>query len=90
MHVIALQSYISNSAGLFGCKTLKGWWLPHPVSQELTSRRLRGTPNELPDGKNASWDKNPQAYQIRRQKVDSKTTLKLQLAPGGGTAVRAG
>ncbi|TGE07979.1 glycoside hydrolase family 97 protein [Hymenobacter fodinae] len=39
------------------------------------------------DGKGASWDKNPQAYQIRKQKVDSKTTLKLQLAPGGGAAV---
>ncbi|PJJ53152.1 glycoside hydrolase family 97 protein [Hymenobacter chitinivorans] len=39
------------------------------------------------DGKGGSWDKNPQAYQIRRQKVTSKTTLKLQLAPGGGTAI---
>jgi hypothetical protein len=39
------------------------------------------------DGKGASWDKNPQAYQIRKQKVDSKTTLKLQLAAGGGAAV---
>ncbi|OON65664.1 glycoside hydrolase family 97 protein [Hymenobacter sp. CRA2] len=39
------------------------------------------------DGKGASWDKNPQAYQIRKQTVDSKSTLKLQLAPGGGAAV---
>ncbi|UOQ53754.1 glycoside hydrolase family 97 protein [Hymenobacter cellulosivorans] len=39
------------------------------------------------DGKGASWDKNPGAYQIRKQKVDSKTTIKLQLAPGGGTAI---
>ena len=39
------------------------------------------------DGKGASWDKNPQAYQIRKQKVDSKSTLKLQLAAGGGAAV---
>jgi len=39
------------------------------------------------DGKGASWDKNPMAYQIRKQKVNSKTTLKLQLAAGGGTAI---
>ncbi|MCC3158497.1 glycoside hydrolase family 97 protein [Hymenobacter sp. 15J16-1T3B] len=39
------------------------------------------------DGKGASWDKNPEAYQIRRQTVDRNTTLKLQLAPGGGAAV---
>ena len=39
------------------------------------------------DATGASWDKNPEAYQIRRQTVDSKTTLKLQLAPGGGAAI---
>ncbi|RSK40035.1 glycoside hydrolase family 97 protein [Hymenobacter perfusus] len=39
------------------------------------------------DGKGASWDKNPQAYQIRKQKVNSKTILKLQLAAGGGAAI---
>ncbi|QIX60543.1 glycoside hydrolase family 97 protein [Hymenobacter sp. BT18] len=39
------------------------------------------------DGKDASWDKNPMSYQIRKQKVDSKSTLKLQLAAGGGAAV---
>ncbi|RPD44993.1 glycoside hydrolase family 97 protein [Hymenobacter sediminis] len=39
------------------------------------------------DGKGASWDKNPQAYQIRRQKVSNKSTLKLQLAAGGGAAI---
>ncbi|QJX47592.1 glycoside hydrolase family 97 protein [Hymenobacter taeanensis] len=39
------------------------------------------------DGKGASWDQNPQAYQIRKQKVNSKTTLRLQLAPGGGAAI---
>ncbi|MDU0368857.1 glycoside hydrolase family 97 protein [Hymenobacter endophyticus] len=39
------------------------------------------------DGKGASWDKNPQAYQIRKQKVNSKSTLKLQLAAGGGAAI---
>ncbi|GAA4018464.1 glycoside hydrolase family 97 protein [Hymenobacter fastidiosus] len=39
------------------------------------------------DGKGASWDKNPMAYQIRKQKVTSKSVLKLQLAAGGGVAV---
>ncbi|GAA4380628.1 glycoside hydrolase family 97 protein [Hymenobacter koreensis] len=39
------------------------------------------------DGKTADWEKNPMSYQIRRMTVDSKSVLKLQLAPGGGTAV---
>ncbi|AHJ96056.1 glycoside hydrolase family 97 protein [Hymenobacter swuensis] len=39
------------------------------------------------DGKGASWNKNPQAYQIRKQKVNSKSVLKLQLAAGGGAAI---
>jgi hypothetical protein len=39
------------------------------------------------DGKDADWEKNPMAYQIRQVLVDSKATLKLQLAPGGGAAV---
>ncbi|MCR5889177.1 glycoside hydrolase family 97 protein [Hymenobacter sp. J193] len=39
------------------------------------------------DGKGASWDKKPMSYQIRKQKVDSKSTLKLPLAAGGGAAV---
>ncbi|RYU78833.1 glycoside hydrolase family 97 protein [Hymenobacter persicinus] len=39
------------------------------------------------DGKNASWNNNPMAYQIRRVKVDSRSTLPLALAPGGGAAV---
>jgi hypothetical protein len=39
------------------------------------------------DAKNADWEKNPMAYQIQRQTVDSKSVLKLRLAPGGGAAV---
>ncbi|WP_158826651.1 glycoside hydrolase family 97 protein [Mucilaginibacter lacusdianchii] len=39
------------------------------------------------DGKDASFDKNPQSYQIRKVKVTSKTVLKQQVAPGGGFAV---
>ena len=40
------------------------------------------------DAPDASWDKNPMAYRIRRQKVTSQSVLKLALAPGGGAAVR--
>ena len=39
------------------------------------------------DGKGADWQKNPMAYRISRQVVDSKSTLTLRLAPGGGAAV---
>jgi hypothetical protein len=39
------------------------------------------------DGKNADWKNNPTSYTIDSQNVTSKSSLKLQLAPGGGTAV---
>ena len=39
------------------------------------------------DGPNADWQKNPMAYAIDSFIVDSKTILKLNLAPGGGTAI---
>ena len=39
------------------------------------------------DGPNASWDKNPQSYKITRQKVTSKSILKIKSASGGGFAV---
>lgn len=39
------------------------------------------------DGKDASYDKNPQSYQIRKMKVTSKTSFKQQMAPGGGFAI---
>ena len=39
------------------------------------------------DGKGADWQENPMAYRISRQVVDSKSTLTLRLAPGGGAAV---
>lgn len=40
------------------------------------------------DGKDAHWDKNPKSYEIKKQKVNSKTELKLKLAEGGGVAIR--
>ncbi|MDE6256093.1 MAG: glycoside hydrolase family 97 protein [Muribaculaceae bacterium] len=40
------------------------------------------------DAADAHWKDNPQAYKIRKMKVDSKTKLKQHLAPGGGVAIR--
>lgn len=39
------------------------------------------------DAKDASWDKNPQAYTITKKTVTSKTKLKLHAASGGGFAI---
>ncbi|MHA6248742.1 glycoside hydrolase family 97 protein [Pontibacter sp. CAU 1760] len=39
------------------------------------------------DAKDASWNKNPQKYTIRKVEVTPKSTLKQYLAPGGGVAV---
>jgi glucan 1,4-alpha-glucosidase len=39
------------------------------------------------DADNASWNDNPEAYVIEKFIVDSKTKMKLKLAPGGGTAI---
>ena len=39
------------------------------------------------DAANADWKANPEAYVIEKFLVDSKTNLRLILAPGGGTAV---
>jgi hypothetical protein len=39
------------------------------------------------DGKDAHWDKNPTSYEIKSMMVDNKSSLRLMLAPGGGTAI---
>ena len=39
------------------------------------------------DAKDASWDKNPQAYTITKKKVTSKSKLTLKAAVGGGYAI---
>jgi hypothetical protein len=39
------------------------------------------------DAADADWKNNPEAYKIDKYLVDSKTMLRLKLAPGGGTAV---
>jgi hypothetical protein len=39
------------------------------------------------DGKDASWDKNPESYQIVSQTVTKDSKLQLHLASGGGAAI---
>jgi len=39
------------------------------------------------DAKDAHWEKNPKAYQIRTIQVTAKSKVKLNLAAGGGTAI---
>ena len=39
------------------------------------------------DGKDASWDKNPQSYVIYKKKVTPKSKLTLKSASGGGFAI---
>lgn len=40
------------------------------------------------DGEDADWDTNPYALDIRRCLVDASTVMTLDLAPGGGQAIR--
>lgn len=39
------------------------------------------------DAEDADWDKNPTAFEIEKRKVKKDDLLKLNLAPGGGTAI---
>jgi glucan 1,4-alpha-glucosidase len=39
------------------------------------------------DAKDAHYEKNPQAYTIKKMEVTNKTELKLKAAPGGGFAI---
>ena len=39
------------------------------------------------DGKTADWKNNPINYEIKTLEVSSKSKIKLNLAPGGGTAI---
>ncbi len=39
------------------------------------------------DADSADWKNNPEAYKIEKVIVDSKSSLALKLAPGGGTAI---
>jgi hypothetical protein len=39
------------------------------------------------DGKTADWKNNPINYEIKTLEVSFKSKIKLNLAPGGGTAI---
>jgi hypothetical protein len=39
------------------------------------------------DAANADWKNNPEAYQIKKIKVNSSSKLNIKLAPGGGAAI---
>jgi glucan 1,4-alpha-glucosidase len=39
------------------------------------------------DGKDASWNKNPQSYAIRKVLITSASLLKQPMAAGGGLAI---
>ncbi len=58
-----------------------------PVSLNFLTPGQRYEATIYADGKGADWLKNPMAYRITRQVVDSRSSLTLQLAPGGGAAV---
>ncbi|QIL77572.1 glycoside hydrolase family 97 protein [Hymenobacter sp. HDW8] len=59
----------------------------HTVKLDFLPPKARYTATIYADAKDADWEKNPMAYQIRQVLVDSRTQLPLQLAPGGGTAI---
>jgi len=40
------------------------------------------------DAPDAEWESNPHSYEIRQEWADRKTLMKLELAPGGGQAIR--
>ena len=40
------------------------------------------------DERNADWKDSPYMIDIRKERVDSSSILKLELAPGGGQAIR--
>jgi hypothetical protein len=72
-------------------------WFLGAITDE-SARQFRQPLNFLDEGKpyvariyrdapDAHWQNNPMAYRIESFIVDSKTILKLQLAPGGGTAI---
>lgn len=40
------------------------------------------------DADDADWMKNPTAYAVESKKVNADTVLTIQMAPGGGQAIR--
>jgi len=40
------------------------------------------------DSPDTDWESNPQSYEIRQENVDRNSSLNIELAPGGGQAIR--
>ncbi len=77
-------------------KNSENWYVGSSVNENGHTSTLRldfltpGTQYEATiyaDGKDASWDKNPQSYTITKRKVTSKSILRLKSASGGGFAI---
>ena len=73
-------------------------WYLGSITDEL-SRTLQTPLTFLPQGRqfvaeiyadapDADWETNPLAIEIGEQLVDRETVLQLELAPGGGQAIR--
>lgn len=58
------------------------------VSLDFLPKGVKYEATVYEDASGAHWKDNPQAYRIRTVKVDAKSRLKLNLASGGGAAVR--
>jgi len=57
------------------------------VSLNFLDDGKKYTANIYSDSDDSHWDKNPTAYKIENNFFYSSDTLKLKLAPGGGTAI---
>jgi len=57
------------------------------VSLSFLPKGQKFTATIYADKKDASWNKNPQSYEIKTVEVTSKTNLKQFVAPGGGFAI---
>jgi alpha-glucosidase len=58
------------------------------VSLDFLPKGQTFTAEIYQDGKDAHVESNPLPVEIRTENVDSKSSLQLKLAPGGGTAIR--
>ena len=58
------------------------------VSLDFLPKGKKYTAVIYEDAPDADWKTNPQAYRIRKVKVNSKSKLELNLASGGGAAVQ--
>lgn len=71
--------FVGNVAGLNGHKS--------EIVLDFLDAGKSYTATIYEDGKDASYDKNPQSYNIRKVKVKKGSKLRLQSAAGGGYAI---